>query len=107
MVGDSINDFSIHNNLAERDQIRNEFADVLKFVKHLKASLLIESNLLASEFNAQSILINLFMQAVPNFVQHFKRASDNRMGLSLQRVFLRWSMKINFFICVHLRLSAV
>jgi hypothetical protein len=108
VVGDPVNTLGIHHHFPESDQVGSEFADVFALVKHLKSPLLVERNAATFEFHDQGILVKLFVQSMPEFIQHLERTTNDRMGFLFARVSICLSgTQIGKIICVHLRSSAV
>ncbi len=53
VVGNSVDALGVHDDLSKSNQVRNELADALAFVKYLEVALLIEGNATAFELHHQ------------------------------------------------------
>jgi hypothetical protein len=84
VIGGLINDFRVHNHCAESDQVRDELAHLNTSKENRKSPLLVEGDAVELEENRQRIFVNLFIQAVPNFIQHFKCKPDDLLCFRLR-----------------------
>ena len=83
-------------------------ADAFALVAYFKMPLLFKRNAASAELDDQAIFVALFVQAVPEFVEHRERAADDGPGLVLARIrFGLPGLQVGSVICVHRRLSAV
>src|ERR1051326_118933 len=84
VVGDAINHLRVHDHQAESNQVGNELADFDAAKQNRKPSLLIERNPIQLETDGQRVLVNLFVQPVPDFVENLEGKSNYSLGLVLQ-----------------------
>jgi len=87
MVGDSVNDFCVHNYRSKSDEVWGKFAHFNIAKENWKSPLLIKCDAIQLEQNCQRILINLFIQPMTNFIQNVKRKANNLLGLRFQKQF--------------------
>src|SRR5262245_51918988 len=71
VAGDAVNDLGVHHNGGW-----NKLAYLGLLVEDLELSLLIESDAPQLELHDQRILVNFFVQAVPDAVEHLQRAPN-------------------------------
>ena len=94
VIGDLIDHFRVDNHSGICNQVGNELTNRHTFVRHGKPPLLIESNLPASKFNRQSILVNLFNPPVEKLIQHLESAAQDIVRLLFQQqlaIFSVWN----------------
>src|SRR5438046_1915806 len=94
MIRNPVDDFCIHNNLIESNQVRDKKADSLFFVENLKLALLMQSNVPEPKLHNERVLVALLVQSVAQLIKHLKCTTDDRMRLGFKDVFL-------LSICVH------
>jgi hypothetical protein len=107
MIGNPLYDFCIYNDFAVRDQIRCEFSHAFTFVEHFKATLLVKGNPAALELDDERILVALFIQSMPKFVDHLEGATDDLMRFLFVERLTSAFLQVRRLICVHLCLSVV
>src|SRR5205814_9791082 len=81
MICDSVDDFCVHHNHIERDQVGDKQADFHFFVEHIERRLLTERDLPQSKLHDQRILIRLFNQAVSESVENLDCTADDLKDL--------------------------
>ena len=81
VLSDPIDCLCVDDQLLLHNKIRNILPDQLAFVQHAMAFLLGVGDIAQAELNAETILINLFVQAMSANVQDFDRAAHYRIHL--------------------------
>ena len=84
VIGDTVDDLRVHQDLVERNQIRNEQAHRYLLVQDLILPLLRTGNPSQPEFNYQRVLIAFFVQTMAKFIENFKCAADDLVSFLLQ-----------------------
>src|SRR5947207_2090788 len=70
MICDSVDDFCVHHNGIECDQVRDKQADLVSFVEDIERRLLPERDIPQSKLNDQCIFIRLFNQTMSECVEN-------------------------------------
>src|SRR5207249_7239128 len=85
----AVDDFCVHDQRGEGDEIGNELSDMLTFVENFIATLLVERDIAELELNCERVLICLLIQSVADFVQDLHCAAYDLKHFLLQQQFIR------------------
>ena len=88
VIRDSVDDFCVHHNRIECDQVGDKQADLLFFVEHIERRLLPERDLPQCKLHDQRILTRLFNQAVSESVENFDCTADDLKDLVFVNKFI-------------------
>src|SRR5438046_4121586 len=102
MVGDSVDHFRINDNRVKRNQIRYELANFPSSEQNAKALLLVKWDRVQAECDGHRVLVNLFVQAVANFVKHLEGATEDEPSFFFEdKLRSATAPQIGVFIRVH------
>ena len=77
MTTNSVNNFCIHDDTAECDQVGDEETDLMFFVEDVEQRLLAEGNVSQTKLDCQRVFVWLLDQSVTKCVKNLYGAADN------------------------------
>src|SRR5208283_2129868 len=84
-ICNAVDDLCIHDHLIEGNQIGDEQPYPFILVEHLELALLAEADASQAKLNHQRIFVALLVQPVAQFIKHFKRAPNDRVGFLFEQ----------------------
>jgi hypothetical protein len=87
VISDLFDDFGVHDDSFERDEIGLKQADDLALVCERKGGLVLKRNSPGAELNEECIFVWLFMKAVPDLIEHFNRGANELKNFTLEQQF--------------------
>jgi hypothetical protein len=83
MVADLVNYLRIYNKRVKSDQVRNEEADLVALVEHIKRRLLLKGNFPHQELDHQRIFARILDQSLTERIENLDGTADNLKDLIL------------------------
>jgi len=85
MVRDLVNYLRIYDKRIKSDQVRNEEANLVAFVKDIEGRLLLKRNSSQQELDDQRIFVRLLYKTVPESIKNLDGTSHNLKNLVLEQ----------------------
>ena len=88
VVGDSVNDFRVNDHCLERDEVWREGANDFSSIWNAECRLLFEWNGTMTKLNDQRVLVWLFMETMPNAVEHVDSGAEDLVNFVFEKQLL-------------------
>ena len=85
MVGDLVNYLRIHDKRIKSDQVRNEEANLVAFVKDIEGRLLLKRNSSQQELDDERVFIRFFDETVTERVENLDGTADDLKDFVLEQ----------------------